>query len=255
MTGALLGHVVLGMLVFARLAGLVMTMPGFSSQVVPALARLAAAVPLTLVLYPAVEGTALPTTISALVAAVVGEALLGVAMGFAITLAFNALAIGAETIGAQSGLAIAAMFDPVTMSSPSVVGLFATWLGTGVFFGADLHLHCVAALGDSLRTAPPGAVATVLTAGSVLVPLAGTAIVTGIQLAGPLTLFVFTVNLGLSLLGRMAPNMHLFFAIGPTVTVAAGLALLAVALPVFLGTWYAFLPRGLDALRALGALG
>jgi flagellar biosynthesis protein FliR len=77
------------------------------------------------------------------------------------------------------------------------------------------------------------------------------ALSTGIQLAGPLTAFVFCVNLGLSLLGRMAPGLQLFFAVGPTITVAASFALMAISLPAILDTWYHTLPRGFEVLATL----
>lgn len=251
----MIATVITAMLVFARVGGLIMALPGLSTQSVPAMARLAAALPLTLVLFPAAAAARVPDTVSTLVAAVLAEAVLGLAMGFAASLAFGALTAGADMIGAQSGLQIATLLDPLTMSNTSAVAVLATWLGTAVFFGTDLHLVCIGLLGASLREAPPGALADVTSAGALLVPLAGSALYTGVQLAGPLTIFVFLVNVGLSLLGRMAPNMHLFFAVGPTITVVAALALLAAAMPSLLGAWMAFMPEGLSVLRALPTFG
>lgn len=243
--------VVVAVLIFARLAGLLMTMPGFSSQLVPALARLAAAVPLTAVLYPVATNAIVPETVSGLVVAVLGEVLVGVAMGFAISVVFGTLTMGAEMISAQSGLQMAMLLDPMTMSSPSAVSVLATWLGTGVFFGADLHLACIAALAESLGASPPGSFGLVFQQATVLIPTMGAVLSTAVQLAGPITIFVFTVNLGLSLVGRMAPNLQLFFALGPTITVVAALGILAAALPAMLTAWYSFLPLGFAAMRTL----
>lgn len=238
-------------LVFARLAGLLMTLPGISARVVPGFARLMLAVPLTLLLLPNVHDTPVPAALSTLVGQIASEALLGVAMGFSVTLVFGALSTAAEVISAQSGLQIASMLDPLTMSQPGAAGVLVTWLGTGLFFGEDLHLRCIAALGASLHTLPPGHAAAAFRAGTLLVPLGGVAIDTGIQLAGPLIAFVFCVNLGMSLLGRMAPGLQLFFAVGPTLTVAASLALLGITLPALLDAWYYTLPQGFEVLAAL----
>jgi flagellar biosynthetic protein FliR len=240
-----------GVLVFARIGGLLMTMPGFSARAIPAVARLGLAVPLTLLLLPTAAGTAVPTTVSHLLAGVVSEAMLGIAMGTAAALAFGTLAAAADLLSGQIGMHIAAMLDPLTLAQPGAVGVLATWLGTGVFLGAGMHLRCLLALGDSLRALPPGAVAAPLAAGSVLLPQAGEAIAAGVTLAGPLTLFVFTVNLGLSILGRMAPNLQLFFAIGPSVTVVAGLGLLGVALPTLLSAWCSLQPTAFAAMGAI----
>jgi len=240
-----------GVLVFARLAGLLMVMPGISSRAIPSYARLLLAVPLTLLLLPAVATTSVPNSMSALFGQVVSEALLGIAMGLSVALVFGALSTAAEVISAQSGMQIAAMLDPLTQTQPGAAGILVTWLGTGIFFGENLHLRCLRALADSLYALPPGHAAAAFMAGNLLLPLAGVALGTGIQLAGPLTAFVFCVNLGLSLLGRMAPGLQIFFAIGPTITVAASFALLAISLPAILTTWYDTLPLGFEVLSAL----
>jgi flagellar biosynthetic protein FliR len=238
-------------LVFARVAGMLMTMPGFSVRAIPAMARMGLALPLTLLLLPAAEGAEIPVSLSHLFAGVASEAMFGVAMGFAISLVFGTLAAAAELISGQVGMQMAAMLDPLTLAQPGAVGGLATWLGIGVFFGSNLHLHCLTALGESFRALPPGAITHPLAFGTVLIPEAGQALAAGVTLAGPLTIFVFTVNLGLSILGRMAPNLQLFFAIGPSLTVVAGLGLLGLALPNLLSAWCALLPTGFDAMRAL----
>ena len=240
-----------GILIFSRLAGLLMLVPGISSRAVPAYARLLVAVPLTFLLLPVVGRMPPPTELSTLFGQVASEALFGVAMGLSVSLVFGALSTAAEVLSAQSGLQIASMLDPVTMTQPGAVGVLVTWLGTGVFLGANLHLRCITALGASLQAIPPGQASSAFLAADLLVPLGGVALSTGIQLAGPLTAFVFCVNLGLSLLGRMAPGLQLFFAIGPTITVAASFALIAISLPLLLETWYDTLPRGFAVLATM----
>ncbi len=240
-----------GVLVYARLAGLLMTLPGVSVRAVPSYARLFVAVPLTLLMLPGVGTTEVPSALSVLFSQLASEALFGVAMGLCVTLVFGALATAAEVISTQSGLHIAAMLDPLTMTQPGAAGVLVTWLGTGVFLGENLHLRCIRALGDSLHQVPPGHASAAFMAANQLIPLAGVAITTGIQLAGPITAFVFCVNLGLSLLGRMAPGLQIFFAIGPTITVAASFGLMAISLPAILETWYDTLPRAFVAIADL----
>ncbi len=247
----MIATVAAGVLLFARLTGLLLMLPGVSTRAVPGYARVLVAVPLTLLLLPAAAREPVAPTLSVLFAQVVGEAMLGIAMGFAVTLVFGSLAMAAEVISAQSGMAIAAMLDPLTDTQPGAAGILVSWLGTAVFFGENLHLHCIEALAASLRALPLGHASGVFQAGDLLVPLAGVALTTGIQLAGPITAFVFCVNLGLSLLGRMAPGLQIFFAIGPTITVAASLALLAISLPAIMTAWYTTMPHAFEVLAQL----
>lgn len=249
----MIGLVAGGMFVFARLAGLLMTMPVLGAAGVPPWARLAAALPLTLLLLPA-GGAPVPPTLSALLGAVVAEALLGAAMGFCTYVAFSAITIAGDLASAQAGLQMGAMLDPVTLAQPGPLGALAGWLGTGVFLGAGLHLRCIEALGASFLVVPAGGVGAVAGGGGVLAELVGATLVTAICLAGPLTLFLFAVNLALSVVNRMAPGLQLFFAIGTTLQVVAGVVVLAAALPSMLGAWLGGLPAALDAIDAIARL-
>lgn len=228
---------VLGFLVFARLAGLLMTLPGVSAAAVPAPARLAAALPLTIVLFPAAGSVELPPTLGLLIAAVAVEVLLGAAMGTVATMMYGALTMASEVISLKVGLNIGAMLDPLTHTQQSPLALLIGWLATGVFCATNMHLRCIAALADSLRVLPPGEVAHPARMGLVLVEIVNTVTITSMQLAGPIVVFVFLINLSLLVLGRMAPNLQLFFAVGTSLTVVSGLGLLSAALPVLLSIY------------------
>lgn len=228
---------VLGFLVFARLAGLLMTLPGVSAAAVPAPARLAAALPLTIVLFPAAGDVVLPPTLGLLLAAVVVEGLLGAAMGTVAAMIYGSLTMAGEVIGLKMGLNIGAMLDPLTHAQQSPLSALIGWLATGVFCATNTHLRCIAALGDSLHTLPPGQIFHPARVGLVLVEVVNTVTTTAMQLAGPIVVFVFLVNLAMLVLGRMAPNLQLFFAVGTSLTVVAGLALLSAALPALLSIY------------------
>lgn len=223
-----------GFLVFARIAALLMALPSTGSRAVPAMARMAAALPLAAVMYPTVEGAKLPTNIPELLVAAVTEVGMGVSVGFIVGMVTGALALASEVIGLKIGLSLGGMLDPMTGTQSNPLGLLAQTLATGLFFGLDLHLACIRAIGESLEIAPPGLITQPLAAGGVLLSVATSVMGLGIQLAGPVIAFAFLVNLALMLLGRMAPGLQLFFSIGTTFTIIAGIIVLAAALPTML---------------------
>jgi len=244
--------VVAGMYVFARLAGLFGTLPGLGSAGVPGLARLGFALPLTIVLLPAYGPVEVPGTVVGLLCGVLLEALVGIATGTVVAVAFGALSLAAEIISGQIGFQAAAMMDPLTGAQNGALGSLATWLATGMFFGSDQHLGCVVALGRSFEVLPSGEVGHIWQVGWVVLRVVTAALDTGVQLAGPVVIFVSMVNLGLALLGRMAPNLNLFFGVGHTITLVAGTALVALALPALLLTWSHFVQaEGFGQLPAL----
>jgi flagellar biosynthesis protein FliR len=234
MEGLDLTPLVVGFLVFSRMAAMLMALPVTGNQGVPRMVRMALALPLAAVLYPTATGASVPATVPALVVSSLGEVALGVAMGFAVALFTGAVAMASELISNKIGLTMAQMLDPMTGSHGSTLGALAQVLATGLFFGLDMHLGCVRALAASLVTVPPGLVLAPLAAGPILFDVAASVIALGAQLAGPMIFFTLVVNLSLMVLGRMAPGLQLFFSIGPIVTIGLGLLVLGLTLPVML---------------------
>ncbi len=243
--------VVVAFLVFARIAALLTTMPLASGLGVPVWSRLAVAVPLTAVLLPTAGTYAGDYTLSALVAAVVREVLMGGAMGFVVQAVFQVLGSAFEAIGSQAGLSVAGFFDPLLKSQGSLLASLATWLATGAFLGADMHLACIRALSLSFERAPPGTPLLGPEAIMNMMSFCEACFRAGVELAGPLTIFTFLVHLGQSLLARMAPNIQLFWAIGPVLSIGFGLLIMAASLPAILNGWFTLLPQALDVMNAL----
>ncbi len=236
----MIGVLVGGLCVFSRLAGLFMVLPGIGGPGVPMLARMGFALPLTIVLLPAYGRVDIPLTVIGLLGSVVTEAVIGLATGTVVAFVFGAVGMAADLIGGQMGLQAAAMIDPISGVNNGTMGALVTWVATGVFFGTDRHLACVVALGRSFQVLPIGQATHLWQAGGVVLEVASASLIAGVQLAGPLILFVSMVNLGLALLGRMAPNLNLFFGVGHTLTVIVGVVLVGEMLPTLMDTWLHF---------------
>jgi flagellar biosynthetic protein FliR len=234
MNGLDLTPLTVGFLVFSRMAAMLMALPVTGNAGVPRTVRMGVALPLAAVLYPTAAGAHVPNTVPELLACSLGEVALGVAMGFAVSLFIGAVSMASELISNMIGLTMGQMLDPMTGGQGSTLGALAQVLATGLFFGLDMHLGCVRALGASITTVPPGLVLDPLAAGPVLFDVASRVIALGAQLAGPMIFFTLVVNLSLMVLSRMAPGLQLFFSIGPLVTIGLGLLVLGLTLPVML---------------------
>lgn len=226
--------ILMGFLVFARVGGLLMALPVTGSGSVPAIARLAAALPLAAVLYPTVDGARAPSTIPELLVTGTLEVGVGVAMGFVVGLVTGALSMASEVIGMKIGLSLGGMLDPITGTQGNPLGALAQLLASGLFFGMDMHLACIRTLGESLITLPPGAVVAPLAGGEVLINVASSVLVLGVRLAGPVVAFALLVNLALMVVGRMAPGLQVFFSIGMSLTLMAGMVVLGAAMPAMI---------------------
>ena len=185
---------IVGFLVFARVAGLLMTLPGISTSSVPSSARLALAFPLAVVLYPAVGQVTAPTSVVGLIAATATEAIVGVAMGLAVAMLVGALGTAGELISTSIGLNVGAMLDPLTGNQHGALGTLASTLGTATFFATGTHLRCIVALGNSFQTLPVGTASSPFAVGTVLAQVAATVFSTSAQLAGPVMAMMLVVS-------------------------------------------------------------
>ena len=65
----------------------------------------------------------------------------------------------------------------------------------------------------------------------------------------------FLIHLAISLLGRMAPNLNLFFSIGLSLNVVAGLSILMIALPTMALSFLPVLELGAGWIAQLVGIG
>jgi flagellar biosynthetic protein FliR len=220
-----------GLMVFARLGGLAMSMPVLSAQGVPKYIAVLGVGALTIVLAPALPATELTPTLGVLVLGMATEAGLGLLMGAVVQALFGSLALGTELMGMQMGFGMAMLFNPFLKMSSGALGTLATWLASLVFLAAGLHLRCLEILGQSFTLIPPGSVPSLHLAGPVVMDVVGLSIQTGVTLAGPVLALVWTINVTVAVLTRLAPRMNVYFSLGSILTATAGLALFGLALP------------------------
>ena len=220
-------------LVFARMSGAVMVLPGLAVQGVPTLVRLGVAVCLTILIAPTAPQASAPTLLL-LASAMVAELGLGVLIGGAVGMVFGGLVFGTEIIGSQTGRVVALQFNPMLKLSQGPVGILASMMAVLVFMGLDLHLAVLLILADSFQSVPPGSSIALLDVASLWVELAGPTLRAGLKLAAPVLAMVFLVNSFVAVLARLAPSMNVFFSIGFILTSLAGLVLMIFLLPLLM---------------------
>src|SRR4051812_16064780 len=110
-------------LVFFRIAGMMMAAPFFGSARVPRRVKVLFALVLTVGICPTVAAPkVLPESTWQLAAGIGGELIFGLAIGTALGFTFVAVNWAGDIIGQQMGLGIAQAFDPQFGSAGSVIG-------------------------------------------------------------------------------------------------------------------------------------
>ena len=80
--------------------------------------------------------------------------LVGIAIGFAMRVAFAAMELAGDLIGLQMGLSFAGFVDPQHAGQTPLLGSFVGTLASIVFLGMDGHLALIASVTDSFRSVP-----------------------------------------------------------------------------------------------------
>ena len=182
--------------------------------------------------------------------AVAAEALVGLAIGFVLQIAFAAPLVAGEIIGGSMGIGFANMIDPNSGRSSPAIGQFLSILMTLLFLSLDGHLILVDMVVRSYRALPPGA--AWLTAGQLrdIALFGGYAFLAGLLLALPVGFLLLCLNLAVGMLSRSAPALNLF-AVGLPASLAVGVVALAMAFPVMGDYMLVIIQEGLAATSSL----
>jgi flagellar biosynthesis protein FliR len=229
-------------LVFCRIGTAVMVMPGFAVARAPVLFRVLLAIMLSASIYPMQRASiGFPAGADGLLLTMVNELMTGLWIGFLCALFLYATRFAAHFVMMLIGLAgIPGQVAEDAEPNPPFVLLLSTAFGALVF-ALDLHLASFQALTRSYALYPLGhaplAETAVLTIGKVLADTSTMAL----QASSPFLLYVVAMNVTLGLIGKLTPQLQVYFAMMGLSTMLALvlLALLGSPLLGHIATTYA----------------
>ena len=251
-----------GLLVMARIVAMMQVAPLFSSAAIPQPGRLGLALFIAVIALPGIIAGGYPMPASGVQFALllIGEALVGVLLGFLVLLGFAALQTAGQFISLPVGFGIVELLDPFSEGRSTLLGQLFHVLALMAFLSVGgLHrmmLDGVAGSFHALRAADlvvsfeagagRGAGLLLQTVAGSLGRLFGAAM----AIALPVFAALLLVSLALALLARVAPHMNLLM-LGLPLSLGAGLVILLVALPLLLTAAAAALEEGFATLGRL----
>jgi Flagellar biosynthesis pathway, component FliR len=195
-----------GVLVMIRLGGLMVFAPLFSSAAIAPRIKAGFVIAMTVLLTPAVA--AIPNRgITLDVRSILGELGVGMVFGLSLMLLNEALMFAGMLLGMQFSFSLVNLMDPNSMIETPVLGQMLSWLGILVIIGAGLDRSLLAAVVRSFRTVPVGQAVIVAKTGTALAMMAGGIFLAGLQLAAPVIAASLAVEVTISLVGRLSPQL------------------------------------------------
>lgn len=236
---------------FIRIGAFVMAMPIIGGTFVPKQVRLLLAMSLTMVVAPTISEQPQVALLSLSgVIVTIQELVVGIAMGFAVQMIFDAIALGGQVIAMSMGLGFAVFLDRVRGVNIPVLGQLFLMLGMLVFLSLDGHLAMIQLLAESFQVLPSTAGGLSQVAIGNLLIWSEQIFVVAIKIALPAVTALLVVNLSFGVTSRAAPTLNLF-AVGFPVAMLLGFVVIFLSM----GSLTENVSRSLDdALKMLSAL-
>jgi flagellar biosynthetic protein FliR len=225
---------VLFLLIFARIASVLVTAPVFSYQVIPVQIKISIAIFFSLALFPLLKDQ-LPKMnfdLLSFIIAVLLEVVVGLIIGFATSLLFYGMQLAGELIGFDIGLNIASVFDP-EIGSSAVTGQLIYYFAILIFLILNGHHFIIDSMKISYESIPISGFTLNEHFYKKLIELSAFIFVVAIKIAAPVIVAMFLTNVALGILSRVVPQMNIFM-VGFPLKIGVGMLIIVSTIPFIL---------------------
>lgn len=237
-------------LLFARIGAMVMLLPGFGENAVPARIRLAFALALAICVAPAFAARVPQAADTAwgMSGQLITEVLIGIMLGGASRMLISATATAGQLLGLEIGIAFAQTADPTMSQSGQLFAVFLSIMGITLIFATGLdHMFLQGVIG-SYDVIAPGAPAPIGDVAQLAVEATALSFRTGFQMAMPVIAAGLIFRIGMGVLSRLIPQIQIFFVALP-LQMMGGFAVIALGLSAGMLIWLDSLERYATWLR------
>jgi flagellar biosynthetic protein FliR len=233
----------------ARISALFMAMPIIGTKIVTARARVVLAVMVSLLVTPLLPPLPVVPLLSLQsLMIVLHQVVIGLTIGFFLQVLFQIFVLAGQFIAMKMGLGFAAMNDPASGVSVTVLSQFYLVITTLLFLSLNGHLVVIELIVSSFTTLPISekGLSTdifweVANSGSWLFSKA-------MLVSLPILTALLIVNMAFGVMSRVAPQMNVF-ALGFPVTLVFGLFLIWVSLFTVLPNFVAFVDEAFSVVH------
>lgn len=214
-----------------RIGGLLLTVPVFSSIMLPSRIKVFFLLALSWTCASFVApGLSFINFNGLYLVYIIQELFFGLLIGFVLQLVFQIFVIGGQIISMQAGLGFAIMVDPATKASVPLISQLYLMMITLVFLALNGHLALLGALIDSFRVMPIGNITLDNSMVWNVILFSGWMFKEAVLISIPAILSLLIVNLSFGIMTRVAPQLNIF-SLGFPITLLMGIVIIKVALP------------------------
>lgn len=219
------------LLASCRTAGVIFFNPIFGRNSVPAIMKVGLS--LAIAMFAVFElGTTQVINYSALefIAAMLQGFVIGIVIGFIMTLFLSVFQLGGEVMDMQMGLSMASMYDPATRANISVTGNLLTSMYVLIFFISNAHLALFTVVIQSFQVIPLGVGQVSNQVAVYFIELMYYIFLYAVQLSLPIIVTEIIAEFAVGILMRLVPNINVF-VINIQIKVVIGLIIILTIIP------------------------
>lgn len=219
------------LLASCRTAGVIFFNPIFGRNSVPAIMKVGLS--LAIAMFAVFElGTTQVINYSALefIAAMLQGFVIGIVIGFIMTLFLSVFQLGGEVMDMQMGLSMASMYDPATRANISVTGNLLTSMYVLIFFISNAHLALFTVVIQSFQVIPLGVGQISNQVAVYFIELMYYIFLYAVQLSLPIIVTEIIAEFAVGILMRLVPNINVF-VINIQIKVVIGLIIILTIIP------------------------
>ena len=193
-------------LALVRVSGMVAFAPFFSSTALPIRVKAVLVGAVAYLLGPLVA-TLPGTRVSIGFSALLGELAVGLVYGLTLTLLNEMLLFAGQIAGVQFSFSLVNLLDPASSIQTPLLGELFQLMGTLVVIGAGLDRILLASMVRSFHVAPLGTFAVAPSSALAIVRAAGGIFLAAVELAAPVLAATMLVEISVSLIGKLSPQL------------------------------------------------
>ena len=216
----------------ARMAGMIFTAPIFGSRNYPIPAKIGIVFFLTVLIFPSINSTLTldVSTYYDFAMILINELLIGIFLGFILTVYFNFIYFAGDMIDHKLGFSIVSVINPLDESQIPITSNVFYVFATLIFLQLNMHHELITALILSFSSIELGSFFNVVQSFPMLVEIVQQSFIIGFQIAAPFVITVLIADIVLGLLSKAMPGMNIF-DLGMPFKIFFGLLIFIILMP------------------------
>jgi len=241
------------LIVWSRIAAMFFLAPVLSSSDLPVRFRVLLAFAITIVIFPWVSklGIKIPQSMLMYVTIVLNEVLIGMIIGFFLTLIFASFRLGTQFFATQIGLGMSQVFDPITQTQTPLLGYLFYSVVILVFISIGGFHMVIRAVVDSYQIVP---FLDIIAHGEFLmkevIRYFSFMFMVALKLAFPVIASSLVLMICIGLIGKAAPQTNIMI-MGLPIQLGVGLILILSLLPFMIDIFSSIFSNAVNEVMIL----